>query len=44
MKTNKTKIEKFFGTQKQKNKIFTTDFNDEIFGYLSEIGKKFERE
>ena len=43
MKTDKTKIEQFSGTQKQRNKIFTTDFNNEIFGQLSEIGKKYER-
>lgn len=42
--TEKTKIEKFYDVKIQQHKIYTSDFNEEIFINLSEIGKKYERE
>ena len=43
MKTNKTKIEKFYGVQKQKRKYFVSDFTTELFSNLSQIGSIYER-
>ncbi len=43
IKTEQVKIEKFYGTKMQQHKIFTSDFNKQIFENLSKIGKEYER-
>ena len=44
IETKKTKIEKFYGTKIQQFKIYVSDFDEQLFNNLSEVGKEYERE